>query len=488
MSLTKASYSLITGAPINVVDYGADPTGAVDSAAVIQSILNSAPNNTQVFIPVGTYLISSTIVFPATSKNIRLTGYGATFTVGAGRHSCIDLTAESENYGWHTVEGLTIQGPNNYYAISMANSDGAGILIRRTTNNINAAYNTEIRDCNIQGFKYGIRMRNAIKVRVEGKTFIRFNNYGIYIDGWVANANSINDAIISLNDTAGFYSDTVAGSTAQPTNNVISNCLLESNHPYSVTPVFGGIAIYLNNSYDNIFENCYTEDQQYSVYLTGASKGNKFNSCRFAPGSFGNDIILISGADTWDNVFTNCKSAVVSRNTPNVETDNANQLYNQFLDCEGFNFIASSIVKMPYIQNLRPVDYSADLGGAGYVAIPEQGVRNNVFEGTTPGTITGIGTATATLNCFGLGEIQFETAVAAAATNTTITTFSRLQKGQFIVLWNYQNTRSVIIKGSGAFGSIVPKGGIDATMNDYGQQIVFYVNSLGRAYEVGRNF
>ena len=85
---------------------------------------------------------------------------------------------------------------------------------------------------------------------------------------------------------------------------------------------------------------------------------------------------------------------------------------------------------MPYIQNLRPVDYSADLGGAGYVAIPEQGVRNNVFEGTTPGTITGIGTATATLNCFGLGEIQFETAVAAAATNTTITTFSRLQKGQ----------------------------------------------------------
>lgn len=486
MSLTKVSYSMVKGAPINIIDRGADPTGATDSAPIIQSILDNAPNNTQVFIPVGTYLIGSTIVFPATSKNIRLTGYGATFTVGSGTHSCLDLTAQNENYGWHTVEGLTLQGPNNYYANSMTNSNGSGILIRRTTNLVNAAYNTVIRDCNIQGFKYGIRMRNAIKVRVEGKTFIRFNNYGIYMDGQITNANNINDAVVSLNDTAGFYSDSLG--TPEATNNVISGCLLESNHPYSATPVIGGMAIYLNNTFDCIFENCYTEDHQYAVYLTNSSKGNKFNSCRFAPGPAGEDFILISGANTWDNIFTNCKSATVSRTTANVETDNANQLYNQFLDCEGFNFLAPYIVKMPYIRNLRPVDYSGSLGGAGYLGIPEQGAAENAFEGTAPGTITGIGTATATLNCFGLGEINFGSAVAAAGANTTITTFSGLQKGQFIVLWNYQNTRSVIIKGGGGTAAIVPKGGIDATMNDFGQQIVFYVNSLGRAYEVGRNF
>jgi len=478
---------MITGASVNVLDYGADPTGATDSSTAIQAAINTAANNTQVFVPVGTYLIGTTITFPTTSKNIKLTGYGAKFTV-SGTHSCINLTAQNENYGWHTVEGLTLVGPNNYYAKSMSNSTGAGILIRRTTDSNNAAYNTEIRDCNIEGFKYGIRMRNAIKVRVEGKTFIRFNNYGIYIDGLITNTNSINDAIISLNDTAGFYSDTVSGSTAQPTSNTITSCLLESNHPYNATPVTGGIAIYIANSYDFVFEGCYTEDHQYAVYLTASSKGNKFNSCRFAPGSFGNDVILISGADTWDNIFTNCKSVVTSRNTVNVETDNANQSYNQFLDCEGFNFIASSVVKMPYVQNMRPVDYSGSLGGLGYLGIPEQGAADNAFEGTTPGTITGIGTSTATLNCFGLGEINFGSAVAAAATNTTITTFGRLQKGQFIVLWNYQNTRSVIIKGSGGTAAIVPKGGVDATMNDYGQQIVFYVNSLGRAYEVGRNF
>ena len=36
MSLTKASYSLITGAPINVKDYGAVGDGATNDASAIQ--------------------------------------------------------------------------------------------------------------------------------------------------------------------------------------------------------------------------------------------------------------------------------------------------------------------------------------------------------------------------------------------------------------------------------------------------------------------
>jgi len=41
VSLTKASYSLINGAPINVLDYGADSTGATSSSAAIQLALNT---------------------------------------------------------------------------------------------------------------------------------------------------------------------------------------------------------------------------------------------------------------------------------------------------------------------------------------------------------------------------------------------------------------------------------------------------------------
>lgn len=76
MSLTKASYSMITGAPINVLDFGADPTGVTDSTSAIQAALALQGTLTQslqtsgglylgttpaVHFPKGEYLISATL-------------------------------------------------------------------------------------------------------------------------------------------------------------------------------------------------------------------------------------------------------------------------------------------------------------------------------------------------------------------------------------------------------------------------------------------
>ena len=63
MALTKATYSMIRGAPVNVLDYGADPTGTVDSTAAIQDAATAAAGNT-VILPEGTYLVSAPITFP----------------------------------------------------------------------------------------------------------------------------------------------------------------------------------------------------------------------------------------------------------------------------------------------------------------------------------------------------------------------------------------------------------------------------------------
>lgn len=70
MALTKVSYSMIDGAPFNVLDYGADPTGVADSAAAIQAAINAAAvavagsTGAVVYFPTGTYLISETITLP----------------------------------------------------------------------------------------------------------------------------------------------------------------------------------------------------------------------------------------------------------------------------------------------------------------------------------------------------------------------------------------------------------------------------------------
>lgn len=63
MSLTKVSYSMITGAPVNVLDYGADPTGVADSAAAIQAAIDYAVYTSKqaVYVPAGRYKISTTL-------------------------------------------------------------------------------------------------------------------------------------------------------------------------------------------------------------------------------------------------------------------------------------------------------------------------------------------------------------------------------------------------------------------------------------------
>lgn len=68
MSLTKATYSMISGAPVNVLDFGADPTGTNDSLAAFEAAIASFPNNAEfapynggntIIVPQGKYKLSA---------------------------------------------------------------------------------------------------------------------------------------------------------------------------------------------------------------------------------------------------------------------------------------------------------------------------------------------------------------------------------------------------------------------------------------------
>ena len=62
MALTKASFSMITGAYFNVLDYGADSTGATSSTAAFQAAIEAAQLSARpVYIPAGFYLITDTL-------------------------------------------------------------------------------------------------------------------------------------------------------------------------------------------------------------------------------------------------------------------------------------------------------------------------------------------------------------------------------------------------------------------------------------------
>ena len=56
MSLTKVSYSMITGAPVNVLDYGASTSAsAAANTTAIQAAIDAAPDGSTILIPPGTY-------------------------------------------------------------------------------------------------------------------------------------------------------------------------------------------------------------------------------------------------------------------------------------------------------------------------------------------------------------------------------------------------------------------------------------------------
>ena len=454
-----------------------------DAGATINKALVAVTGGGSIELTKATYPITTKIAFPAASTNIKLfSKVGSAITV-AGTIDCIDLTSTNENYGGHILEGLTLTGPNSYYGSDMDNSDGAGVRMQRAdgdTTNVATAYNTVIRDCLIQGFEYGLRMQSALKTHVEGRTWLRFNNYGIYFDGGSSNANNFDGTLIEYNAIAGVYSaGTTGGGLTDATSNVFKGCLFESNNPYGAT---SGHGVELIRSYDFIFDSCYFEANYYAVELGAYTQGNRFINNRFAPGSGLPGTIYLSDAGAIGNTFEGNTYISSDTTTPTVVTV-AGQYNNQFLDNIGFNFIQASLGTMPFIRN--NTSYSTIYGTRhSLIARTSEGYLENVGEGTTPGTMAGIGTATAVLHCFGYTEISFGEQVAAAGTPTTITTLEGVTPGQILVLRNSysQFAHPVTIAGV----AIITK---TAAVLTYGlDTIVFYIINGGIALEIGRNF
>ena len=87
MALTKVTYSMIEGASLNVLDFGADPTGVADSAAAIQAAVDAADGN-YVFLPEGTYRITQSITRLTSTTDTYVNGMKL---VGEGRNTVIQI-------------------------------------------------------------------------------------------------------------------------------------------------------------------------------------------------------------------------------------------------------------------------------------------------------------------------------------------------------------------------------------------------------------
>jgi hypothetical protein len=97
MSLTKVSFSMINGAPVDVLDYGAVGNGSTDCASAITLAINT---NNPLYFPKGTYLVNSNVTF---NNNV-------TFAPGAVlkvRNNAVATFNQSIDAGWYTIFDTT---------------------------------------------------------------------------------------------------------------------------------------------------------------------------------------------------------------------------------------------------------------------------------------------------------------------------------------------------------------------------------------------
>jgi len=106
MALTKATYSMIQGAVANILDFGADPTGAADSTTAIQAAVDSVKvSGGAVYFPTGTYKITDTIVV---DTGVYTTGL---ILFGNGRNSIISQTGTNKDaFHFSTTQFLQNSG------------------------------------------------------------------------------------------------------------------------------------------------------------------------------------------------------------------------------------------------------------------------------------------------------------------------------------------------------------------------------------------
>jgi hypothetical protein len=83
MSLTKVTYSMISGAYFNVRDYGAVGDGSTDDTAAIQSAIDAAGIAGVIYFPLGEYKITDTLLVTY-SMGAGATGFGSINMLGEG--------------------------------------------------------------------------------------------------------------------------------------------------------------------------------------------------------------------------------------------------------------------------------------------------------------------------------------------------------------------------------------------------------------------
>lgn len=265
MSLTKVSYSMITAAPVNAVDFGV-VVGATDNATALQAAITYAASiGSNLILPAGNINIATPITIDVTTP-MGVIGQGSelssiTYT-GAANVSAVTITG---NYNRRvTMSGFSILK-------SGTSTTSTGLLITKI-------YGGMFNDINVSGFQINITCNDVndlkfLRLMCSGATL-----YGIYMalgSGGVSYPN-LNDF-----DTCNFINN---AQNAVVIDNGCNNTFRTCNFGYNGTVGNSNSAsIRLTNSYGGngggfvLVENCYFEQNSGKDFWTTCNGPGAYN-------------------------------------------------------------------------------------------------------------------------------------------------------------------------------------------------------------------
>lgn len=171
MSLTKVSYSMITGAPANIMDYGATGNGSTNDAASIQAAINAVNANGggKVYFPQGKYNIGTTglVIY----QNIILCGEVTRYAGSTARGVSLIYTGSGVAiYGQNILDAQILDLDIDCTGATGVYPTGRGI-------HLNGCWKSTLRNVTVRGLTLAKGYAIAIDTNTGGPTWGAQHNY-----------------------------------------------------------------------------------------------------------------------------------------------------------------------------------------------------------------------------------------------------------------------------------------------------------------------